>query len=757
MSTERVETEIILSGGDKAGKTINELTAQSVKLNREIKKMEIGSEEYVKATEDYKKINSRLREVKSEVYGVDKAQKILNSTMQQYVPFVGQVQKFIPMLKGVTAVTKGQTMAQRVLNTVTKAFPLAFIIGLLASLISYLTTTQEGMDKLRKFTLPVVQIFERMKGVLQDLGGSVFKGIAQMLKGDLAGGFKTLWSGIKDAGTGMVESFTEGIKAGGRLAELTVRIEEETNKLELSRARLNRQIDHELELSKDMRLSEEERNAAAQRAIDLINERTKQELALKDLQIEKMELEQEANDTSRADEFELAKLKAEREEIEAQAARQRRRLNNQANADAIKGEEKVTGAVKKEKDIQVKAHEDYAKMVERAESDLEALRISMIEDETERKITQYERDIAAFKGTEDQKAEYAKIKRQQLADELAAIDRKALQTDLKTMEEEEEIRRLQIQENFYNFLISEEERENQLYELKKSALLERLDLIREINGEESAEYRKQFTEIAKLDHEQHQKRLDEAKRFAEAKREVEQMQLMAFKDVVGSTLGLLQAEEDGRRKNIGAIKAFRMVMLKASFLNEMQSIWETANANPSNILFPGSGNIIAGMKTLAATIRFKTGIRQMQSLKYQDGGMVFGPSHAAGGIPFAVKGSPIKHEMEGGEIIMAKGVSQNPALMAAASLINQMGGGRSFAMGGPVNPMVQASQSPQQVINNVVNNTTTQQDSKELINELREFRRDINGWQRDLKVNVPIQKLREVDQRLADIEADVRI
>lgn len=47
---ERAETEIILSGGQKAGKTINELTAQSVKLNREIKKMEVGSDEFVKAT-----------------------------------------------------------------------------------------------------------------------------------------------------------------------------------------------------------------------------------------------------------------------------------------------------------------------------------------------------------------------------------------------------------------------------------------------------------------------------------------------------------------------------------------------------------------------------------------------------------------------------------------------------------------------------------------------------------------------------------
>jgi hypothetical protein len=49
--------------------------------------------------------------------------------------------------------------------------------------------------------------------------------------------------------------------------------------------------------------------------------------------------------------------------------------------------------------------------------------------------------------------------------------------------------------------------------------------------------------------------------------------------------------------------------------------------------------------------------------------------------------------MEGGEIILTKGVYQDPVLRSFASMINQMGGGRSFAMGGPVTSGLSAASS----------------------------------------------------------------
>lgn len=59
------------------------------------------------------------------------------------------------------------------------------------------------------------------------------------------------------------------------------------------------------------------------------------------------------------------------------------------------------------------------------------------------------------------------------------------------------------------------------------------------------------------------------------------------------------------------------------------------------------------------------------------GGKINGPKHEQGGVPLFQNGSQIA-EVEGGELIMTSGVANSPALLAAASQINQLAGGVSF-------------------------------------------------------------------------------
>jgi hypothetical protein len=58
--------------GKEVGNTLKELEGGATKLRKQIRDLEIGSKEWVKATEDFKKINSRIKEVKNEVNGVGK-------------------------------------------------------------------------------------------------------------------------------------------------------------------------------------------------------------------------------------------------------------------------------------------------------------------------------------------------------------------------------------------------------------------------------------------------------------------------------------------------------------------------------------------------------------------------------------------------------------------------------------------------------------------------------------------------------------
>lgn len=751
---ERAETEIVLSGGQKAGKTINELTAQSVKLYREIKKMEEGSEEFIKATEDYQKINGRLKSVRNEVNGISKAQKELNTSVAEYMPFAGHLKRFQDGYKGVMGAIKGATVSQRALNIAIAASGIGALIMLLVGLVKSFTSTQAGMDKVTAVTRPLFAIFEKLKGLVQELSQNVFKGLGEILNGDIRKGLATLGSGTSDAIKGVGGAIKEGAAAGRELDQLQKQIETTQNGMILSQSRLNREIAKQSALAKDMSLSETERNKAAKEGIRLLEEQAANEDKLLALQQRKKELENSLNDTSRADEGELNQIIAEREQLQANLATRRVELTGIVNQTVMKGEADTTKAVVDENAKKLKAQEEYAKMVESAESSLAALRISMIADDTERKTAEYLRDIEAFKGNEDQKAEYAKIRRAQLDQELKAIEEAKLQEDLKQMQEDEEIRRLVIEENFFTFLLTEDEREQQLYELKRDALLERLELIREMHGEESSEYRKHSNEIAKLEFDQNKKRLDDAKAFADAKKQMEQMTVDAVQDTIGATLQLLSQEQEGRKKNIGAIKAFKAAQLKMSFINEVGAIWETSNASPTNILFPGSGNIIAGIKTAAASIRFGAGLRELKGQKLSLGGPVFGPSHANGGIPFRVKGSNVTNEMEGNEIVMTKGVYQDPVLRAAASMINEAGGGRSFAMGGPVSTPTGTGQTASQVVNNITNNTGSGEDTKKLLGEIMGLRSDLNSWQSQFEVKLSLQKLKETNNRFEKVVGD---
>jgi hypothetical protein len=259
----------------------------------------------------------------------------LQNAITSVVPFSGQLASMGKLMGGVSGGMKGVSSASKLLKVALMSTGIGAIVVALGSLVAYLTTTQKGMDTLKKVTEPVAQIFQRLLGVLQNLGGNVFKGIAQMLNGELKAGFETLSNGVKQAGKETVGAFTEGVKAGGRLAALTKQIEETQNDLIITSARLNREIAENQELAMDQSKTEGERQKFAQKAIDLINQRTKLENGLLDLQIEKMKLEQEANDTDRAGYAELNQLIAQREQNEADAARQRRRLNNIVNKEVV--------------------------------------------------------------------------------------------------------------------------------------------------------------------------------------------------------------------------------------------------------------------------------------------------------------------------------------------------------------------------------------------------------------------------------------
>lgn len=92
----------------------------------------------------------------------------------------------------------------------------------------------------------------------------------------------------------------------------------------------------------------------------------------------------------------------------------------------------------------------------------------------------------------------------------------------------------------------------------------------------------------------------------------------------------------------------------------------------------GDFGITTAILMAAAALTTVAQIRAISSQKFAVGGVVAGPSHAAGGIQLYHRSGAHLGEMEGEEVILSRGVFRNKRLLAAASALNVAGGGRAF-------------------------------------------------------------------------------
>lgn len=302
--------------------TIGELTA----------KLGLDSSDFTKGIQESTGQLDQLGKTIKE--GTQKLQDLGKSLKDKAAAMSSSVKATYEANKALTAsqlAWKGATLATNAFKVALASTGIGLIVVALGSLIAYLTTTQAGMDKLRQVTEPVAEVFRRLLGVLQDLGGNVFKGIAQILNGDVRAGFKTLADGATEAGRATVSAFKDGVSAGRELARLQVEIEEAQNDFILVQARVNQEIAKQREIASDANRTESERQLAAQRAVELIDERVRAEDKVLALQEKRLRLSQESNDTDRAGFRELNELIAQRMNLETQASTERRRLLGLAN------------------------------------------------------------------------------------------------------------------------------------------------------------------------------------------------------------------------------------------------------------------------------------------------------------------------------------------------------------------------------------------------------------------------------------------
>lgn len=352
----REQLKVVSAEWARVTKLEGENTEQSKKLEKAKTALTERLKEVEKATGDNRR-------------NVGNYSDSMKEALQTSGLFTREQQALAQVQAVVKTATQASTKSINLFKVALAATGIGAVVLALGTLVTYLTSTQAGMDKVTAVTRPLVAIFEKMKGVVQELGGSVFKGLGLILKGDIREGIEALGSGLKDAVKNTRDAIKDGAEAGKELDRIQKQIERTEIELTTRRTELNRVFEESKSIAQDITKSEKERVAAAKEAMAAQRELADQELELLNLRIEKKEIENSLNDTLREDDLELQQLIAQRSEFEARAIQRSTEARNQLNTIREQGRKAREAEANKELQAELKLQEERAKQVaERAQA-----------------------------------------------------------------------------------------------------------------------------------------------------------------------------------------------------------------------------------------------------------------------------------------------------------------------------------------------------------------------------------------------------
>jgi len=289
-------------------------------------------------------------------------------------PFTNFVQtgKMAPGVLNATATATGNvSTGMKILRGAIISTGIGALIVALGSLISYFTSTQEGVNKVNKVLTPLKVLFQTLFGVVQQVGKvlveafkaawepikkvgefigtflitpikqvvGVVKGLGKILTGD----FKGAWEEVKKPAQDLVnkgkemgkavgearakyaelgkemkgivggigDTMDEALKRGQRIEEINQKlVKSEAEHIEKTEA-LKELFAEQNQIARDTSKSVEEREKAAKASVETLKQINALARERNQLEVERIELQQKSNDTSDEEKADLARKKAE--------------------------------------------------------------------------------------------------------------------------------------------------------------------------------------------------------------------------------------------------------------------------------------------------------------------------------------------------------------------------------------------------------------------------------------------------------------
>lgn len=171
-----------------------------------------------------------------------------------------------------------------------------------------------------------------------------------------------------------------------------------------------------------------------------------------------------------------------------------------------------------------------------------------------------------------------------------------------------------LRNQFLKQLMTEQEYEDRRYELLMQNYERRLEMLRQLHGEESAQFVTLENEKLEAQKQYEQQRAELTKRTEEFRWKTLDASIGQISGYVDDMISLLSEEEQARKKNSLAIKAFQAGKVIVAGISEVQQIWEGAAA------FGPLQYAIAIAQTAAATARTGSALGKIRSASFYSGG-----------------------------------------------------------------------------------------------------------------------------------------
>lgn len=509
------------------------------KINKEVDKntdfIKANSSEYEKTKINIGNYKQGIIDAYEELGIFGKYQTEVNQIFQAFAPVFSNIRNEFKQgaqdIRNSTKATEGMTAAQRAQQVATvagsgalKLFRAALIatgvgafVVILGSLISYLVSTQEGIDKVNRVLTPLKQVFGSMLGLIQEFGKELFEAfsnpkqliidIGNMIKENLINRFTALgdiiravldgdWGAlgesviqaatgvddltgkVKNLGDQVGATFNEAWQRGKQIEQLQQNLNKTEAAYITQQAALRKEFEQQKKLAEDITKPIAEREAAAARAIQTQEEISKGTIERIKQEAEILRLKQMANDTSDAEKAELARKLAEIDKAIEEEAAKTTEAQNKYNGIVKEGNDKRIAMAKEASDRAIEIQQQelalyIAQQGVRAKTLQEELAIA--KGVSEQKLAILE---AEFKAGKKSKTEY-ETEKIQIANEFAKQQAEAAvanaERELEMLQESYDSR---IDSNGFlseQLLAQEQDRLNKLLEAEKEFQALKLD------------------------------------------------------------------------------------------------------------------------------------------------------------------------------------------------------------------------------------------------------------------------------------------